>query len=203
MNYLHKVPKPESTKPKDRVRPFKKRKCNICPTRFLPFSSTQDCCSWQCALKKAAIDKKKKEKREHREKKESLKTLSEHKKELQTIFNNFIRERDKGLPCICCDKPMGEDKYGGQVDAGHYRSVGSAPHLRYVENNVHAQRKQCNNYGGGRAVDYRIGLIKRIGLEAVEQLEADQAPRQYTIEDIVRLKSEYRAKLKQLKASRK
>ncbi len=61
---------------------------------------------------------------------------------------------------------------GGAVDAGHYRSTGSADHLRFNESNCHAQRSDCNRFGAGRAVDYRIGLIDRIGLSAVESLEA-------------------------------
>jgi hypothetical protein len=85
------------------------------------------------------------------------------------------------------------------VDCGHYRSVGSAPHLRFTENNAHAQRKQCNQFGGGRAVDYRIGLIKRIGMEAVEQLEADQEDRKYSVQDLKEMKTMYLKLARELK----
>ena len=88
---------------------------------------------------------------------------------------------------------------GGGFDCGHYRSVGSAPHLRFDERNAHGQTKQCNRYGAGRAVDYRIGLIQRIGLEQVESLEADQTPKKYSIEDMKAIKDEYKRKLKELK----
>jgi hypothetical protein len=89
---------------------------------------------------------------------------------------------------------------GGGYDCGHYRSVGSAPHLRFDERNAHAQRKQCNRWGSGRAVDYRIGLIKRIGLEKVEALESDQTVKKYTIDDLKSIISAYKAKFKALKA---
>ena len=86
--------------------------------------------------------------------------------------------------------------------AGHYRSRGSAPHLRFNEDNVHAQRKQCNRYGSGNVVGYRLGLIERIGLEAVEALEADNAPRKYTAEDLKAIKADYTRKARELEKAR-
>jgi hypothetical protein len=74
--------------------------------------------------------------------------------------------------------------------------------LRFNEFNCHAQRKQCNRYGAGRAVDYRLGLIQRIGREVVEALEADDLARKYTIDELKAIKAEYKAKLKQLLADK-
>ncbi len=111
----------------------------------------------------------------------------------------YIRERDKAQPCICCGKELARDAVGGGYDCGHYRSVGSAPHLRFNEDNAHGQRKVCNRYGGGRAVDYRIGLIKRIGLARVESLEADNEPKKWDIEQLKEIKQYYNQKLKQLR----
>jgi hypothetical protein len=91
---------------------------------------------------------------------------------------------------------------GGRYDAGHYRSTGSASHLRFDEANCHAQRKQCNRYGAGRAVDYRIGLIKRIGLERVEALEASNSPRKWTREALIAIRETYQEKLNVLKRER-
>ena len=56
--------------------------------------------------------------------------------------------------------------------------------MRFDQRNAHAQLKHCNRYMSGRAVDYRIGLIHRYGLEMVEQLESDQVPRKYEIDDL-------------------
>lgn len=174
-------------------------KCKICRGLYKKFSINHKTDKPECALELVKRERAKKERRETRTQLAALKTRSEHLKELQAIFNLFIRERDKGKPCICCDRPMGDDRFGGSVDCGHYRSVGSAPHLRFNENNAHAQRKQCNSYGSGRAVDYRLGLIKKIGLLEVEKLEADQTPKQYTIEEIVALKAVYREKIKAIR----
>jgi hypothetical protein len=149
-------------------------------------------------LAKLKASKLRAERRQDREKKAGLKTRNDHIKEAQIVFNQYIRLRDQlaGHTCICCDQPL--DWSGNNVDAGHYRSRGSAPHMRFDERNVHAQTKRCNLYGAGRAVDYRIGLIKRIGLEAVEALEADQTPRKWTVAELAEIKATYRAKLKQL-----
>ena len=48
------------------------------------------------------------------------------------------------------------DKPGGEIDAGHYLSIGSAPHMRFIEGNVHAQRKSCNKPGGAKKLLLRV-----------------------------------------------
>lgn len=134
-----------------------------------------------------------------RARKEAIKTIPDYIKEAQIAFNAYIRARDADKPCICCGRPLGDGDVGGAFDCGHYRSTGSASHLRFNEDNAHAQRKQCNRWGAGRAVDYRIGLVARIGLEAVEALESDNAPRKWTREGLIEVRDTYRAKLKKLK----
>ncbi len=128
-----------------------------------------------------------------------MKSRADHLREAQQAFNAFIRERDRlaGYPCISSGRPL--DWNGNAVDAGHYRSTGAAPHLRFDERNCHAQSKQENRYLSGNAADYRIGLIARIGLAAVEALEADNTVRKYTVEDLKQIKATYRAKLLELK----
>src|SRR3546814_7971233 len=138
--------------------------------------------------------------REKREGRERLMTRSDWTKKAQIAFNKFIRLRDARKPCICCGKPLTDGALtGGGYDAGHYRSTGSAPHLRFIEDNCHAQRKQCNQWGAGRAVDYRIGLIARIGLARVEAIEADQPPRKHNIDELKAMTAKYRALANELK----
>jgi len=138
------------------------------------------------------------EKAETRQRKEALKRIPDYIKEAQIAFNAFIRARDAGKPCICCGQPLGTGEVGGAYDCGHYRSTGSAAHLRFHEDNAHAQRKVCNRWGAGRAVDYRIGLIARIGLEAVEALESSNQPHKWTREELKEITQTYRRKLKEL-----
>ena len=83
-------------------------------------------------------------------------------------------------------------------DAGHYRSTGSASHLRYHPDNCHAQCVHCNRWGAGKAVDYRIRLIRRIGPARVEELEADNTPHKWQREELIAVRDTYRAKLKDI-----
>lgn len=189
---------------------IKPKKCRApgCGQRFKPSLSTQKVCSMACAramakdpkLQKVAAKAITRQKRQDlQERREKLKTKGEHLQEAQQAFNAYIRERDRlaGYACISSGRPL--DWNGNAVDAGHYRSTGAAPHLRFDENNCHAQSKHDNRYLSGNVAEYRLGLIQRIGLTAVEALEADQAPRRYTIDDLKAIKAEYRAKIKQLK----
>ena len=184
---------------------LKQRKCKACHHPFTPARSTQTACGIDCAMQLAHEKKVKVAEcdrldtvRKDRVRKERLKTRRDWEKEAQTAFNAFIRARDKDMPCICCGLPLSAGDVGGAYDCGHYRSVGSAPHLRFHEDNAHAQRKQCNRWGAGRAVDYRLGLIARIGLARVEALEADQEPRKYTADELRAIRDLYRAKLREL-----
>ncbi|MGY2215695.1 recombination protein NinG [Pseudomonas sp. SDO558_S425] len=186
----------------------KPKKCKnpACGISFPPQRLGQAVCSSKCGLAIKDVNQAKArkslaqvERREIKIRKEKLKSRGEHMREAQQAFNEYVRTRDQaaGHPCISSGKPL--DWSGNAVDAGHYRSVGSAPHLRFDERNCHAQSKQDNRFLSGNAVDYRIGLIARIGQEAVDALEADQSVRKYSVEQIKDIKAKYRAMTRQLK----
>ena len=125
---------------------------------------------------------------------ESLKTRSDWMKDAQQVFNEFIRNRDKTEPCISCQR-----FHQGQYHAGHFVSVGSRPNLRFNEQNVHKQCAPCNNHLSGNIIQYRMNLIKKIGTEAVVQLETDFKPKKYTIDELKEIVQIYRKKVKMLK----
>jgi len=129
----------------------------------------------------------KKQRQDIRLRKEAIKTAGEYIKEAQASVNRYIRMRDHGRPCISCGSSP-EQKRGGSMDAGHYRSRGSAGHLRFNVLNIHAQCVKCNRFGSGNAVDYRLELIKRIGLDRVERIEQDNEYRKFTIDYLKRVK---------------
>ena len=191
---------------------IKPKKCKApgCGKHFKPAMTTQKVCSVSCALAVAKEPKAQKvaakaitrQKREDlKERREKLKSKGDHLREAQQAFNAYIRERDRleGHCCISSGRPL--DWNGNAVDAGHYRSVGSAPHLRFNEMNCNAQSKHDNRYLSGNVAEYRLGLIARYGLEAVEALERDQSVCRYTIEDLQAIKAKYRAKIKELRAA--
>ncbi|MDO9414487.1 recombination protein NinG [Pararhizobium sp.] len=186
----------------------KPKKCKnpACGISFPPQRLGQAVCSPKCGLAIKDVNQAKArkslaqvERREIKVRKEKLRSRGEHMREAQQAFNEYVRTRDQaaGHLCISSGKPL--DWSGNAVDAGHYRSVGSAPHLRFDERNCHAQSKQDNRFLSGNAVDYRIGLIARIGQEAVDALEADQSVRKYSVEQIKGIKAYYRAKTRELK----
>jgi hypothetical protein len=178
----------------------KPKTCSQCPREFYPRSSMHDVCSQRCAMKKINASKAK-ERAETKARLRALETIPELIRAAQKEFNAWVRARDEGEPCICCGR-RADDKNlltGSRWDAGHYRSTGSASHLRFNEDNCHRQLVSCNRHGAGRAVDYRIGLIKRIGLERVEALESNNAIHKWTADELRAIRDTYRAKARELK----
>lgn len=194
----------------DAVAKLRKRKCAVCRELFEPRSMTHKACKPECAEVVAAIQKKKEAERRakaeraaDKERREKNMKHGEWVAKAQAAFNGFIRERDRDQPCICCGSFDASDALtGGGWDAGHYISRGHAAHLRFDERNVHKQRKGCNRPGGTTRAKYRVGLIERIGLPAVLELEALEyvidTPKQ-TVDFLREIRDTYRAKLKALK----
>lgn len=197
-------------------KPPKSRKCAVkeCRAQFVPEKPFQTWCGpehgaviAQAKLAKqkqaqvaAAKRAKKSERANDAARGEKIKTLHQLIAEAQKEFNAWIRWRDRNQPCICCGKRFFDKSLtGGNVHAGHYRSTGSAPHLRFNEDNVHLQNAKCNLWGAGRAVDYRIGLIARIGLDRVEALETNNEIHKWTHDEVRAIRDEYRARLRKAK----
>lgn len=180
---------------------IRSKKCANCKDSFVPAKSFQSWCSIDCAvlIARAKEAKRKaqeatKERAQHAKAKEAIKGKAHHAKIAQAAFNAFIRERDKDHPCISCGR-----HHQGQYHAGHYRSVGSSPELRFEPLNVHKQCAPCNNHKSGNVVEYRINLVKKIGQQAVEWLEGPHEPKRYTIENLKEINVEYRNKLREIK----
>lgn len=192
---------------------FKRKLCKHCKGKLAEGEYIHQDCIEPYAEEEAAKAQRKAEKQskarakvervETAKRKQAIKTIPDLIKEAQKAFNAYIRERDRDKPCICCGLPLGAGEVGGAYDCGHYRSTGSASHLRFNEDNAHAQRKFCNRWGAGRAVDYRLGLVARIGLEAVEALESDNTPRKWQRQEMIDICAEYKQKLKDLQKKHK
>lgn len=155
-------------------------------------------CSVDCAVSLASMKKAKRERaaasadrKETKARLEKLKSKGQYIKDAQDEFNRYVRLRDMGKGCVSCGSTLTGSAVGGNTDAGHFRSRGSAPHLRFDERNCHGQCKRCNRYLSGNVAAYRVGLIARIGLVEVDALESDQAPRNHTIDDLKAIKAKY------------
>ena len=172
------------------------RKCLVCKDKFEPRNGNQLVCDFMCAKLYAQKQEAKRKKEEKQVLMEKLKTRSEHLKDLQKVFNQFIRIRDKSQPCISC----GTTKKHIQYHAGHYKSCGAYPSLRFTEDNCHKQCSTCNNILSGNIHEYRKNLIARIGVERVEALEqVGTEPLKLAIYEIQAMKEVYKNKIKQLK----
>ena len=159
------------------------RRCKQCrkkvPAESAFVTQLRAFCSFECLTQFTKSEKGRKtiaksSLAEMRERKQKLKTKSDYLKEAQAAFNAYVRARDHDKACISCGQ-WTDDRYGGGWDAGHYRSVGSAPHLRFNLHGCHKQCVKCNRYLSGNVAEYRKGLIDRIGIEKVEALEAMNA----------------------------
>lgn len=176
---------------------------STCKKRFICKSNHHRFCSAECVMAKGDENSEKVKKelkkkvwtKEKAELKEKLLTHKDYLKLLQTVFNTYIRLRDKGLPCISCGTTAKI-----QYHAGHYFSAGGHPNLRFAESNVHKQCVQCNNYLHGNLINYRPALELKIGHEEYEALCNNRdVPRKYSIPEIKDLIAYYKQKIKELK----
>ena len=179
----------------------KKCKNPACGISFPPQRLCQKVCSPKCGLAVKDVNQEKArkslaqiERREIKVRKEKLKSRADHLKDTQIAFNAWVRARDAELPCISCGR-----HHQGKYDAGHYRTVGSNPALRFEPLNCHRQCSPCNTQLSGNIVNYRIELVKRIGAEAVEWLEGPHEAKKYTVDELKAMTDEYRAKTRELK----
>lgn len=161
-------------------------KCKFCKkpdAKFKPVGKLSSYCDFDCfngqALKEAEKAKKRREKEERKDNKAAKEllnqTISHWRPKADKAFQLFCRLRDKGKPCISCGKYDHElkDVERFKWHGGHYRSKGAhgSDAVRYCEDNCHAQCARCNIRLSGNVTDYRIGLIKRIGIERVQAVE--------------------------------
>lgn len=175
-------------------------RCKHCNNKFEQYAfNNKFCKDIDCQVQKSLflVDKMRKQKikdinKDVKERKEKLKTTSDYLKEVQVIFNKWIRLRDAGDVCISCQKTAKKE------NAGHYRSVGSCPNLRFEPLNVHLQCEYCNTYQHGNLIPYRQNLIKKIGISSVEWLESHHEPKHYSKSDLMELKKKYRKLIKEL-----
>lgn len=168
------------------------------------------------ASKRAKIEKAEqvKERKADAVKRENLKSRGQWLKEAKTAVQRFRRleELALGSGCISCGRSQeevtGTDawKPGGAWDGGHFLSKGARPELALEPLNIWLQCKSCNAGSGKYArkgytvnASYRMNLIERIGIDSVEALESDHAPKNYSVDEIKAIKSYYTAKVKEIK----
>lgn len=176
---------------------MKPKICRECKFTFEPRNSLQICCNPVCALVYAKKKKATKVKKVHAKQKRDFYANDKpfRAKAAQKAFNAFIRARDTGQPCISCQR-----HHGGQYHAGHYKTAGGNPELKFEELNCHLQCAPCNNHLSGNIGEYRINLLDKIGAKNVDWLEGPHELKKYTASDYKEIESHYKNKLKDLES---
>ena len=171
------------------------KRCKHCKEKFTPmYSSLERVCKRQeckareySSAKPSAYCSKKS--------KPIKSTLKKTKESARIACHLYIRERDIGKLCPCCNKPLGEDYH-----AGHFIPSANNPKIRYDEDNIHGQRASCNLFEDGDSGDYEKNLRVRIGDERVDRLlENKGGVVKRTIEDYNIIEKYFKEKLRVLR----
>ena len=166
------------------------KQCKQCGEVFKPFNTLQVVCSAICALE---FNSKKEVDKRFKVMKSDSRSLIELRNLARVSFQIYIRQRDKDLPCISCNKS------DAKWDAGHYLKAEIYTKLIFNEDNVHKQCSYCNLQLAGNLIEYRKGLVKRIGINRVQELEdmADSSRSyKFTKEELITLAKNYKLKIK-------
>ena len=147
---------------------------------------------------KAEIKKKqkaKKKKHTARKKKLDENDLSKQLRLTQSAVNRLVMVINAGKPCFTCGNRNPFIKYC----AGHYKTVGAYPELRFNLKNINLQCNfHCNcNLSGNIAGTknsrgYRQGIIDDFGQERLDYLDGPHDSIKYTCQDLIAFRKEVR-----------
>ena len=205
--------------------PKKPRTCRVCRQVFQPYKIMQQVCGPDCAIKQAQAKRTKadriagiEDRKTVKARLQDLKTPKQKRSELIQETEKAVRDRrrteelKKGSGCISCGRSqqevVGTDgwKPGGAFDAGHYLGKGARPNLRLTPDNIWLQCKSCNagsskyaRKGATVSKQFRENLIKEIGLDRVEELDADDKARHWTDEELIEIRDTNKKLLKELR----
>ena len=178
----------------------KRRRCLYCKDYFDMTEMVKIKVGWFCChehIAQYAADRQRKQaektrKRAQVERKRQYRDndLRHQMKLCVEAVHAYVKYRDRFEPCISCGIEM------GKWDAGHYRSVGACKELRLYPLNIHKQCFQCNGPKGSNAVEYRIRLVRKIGLVMVERLEEANGVTKQNIDVIKGITAHYKPYIK-------
>lgn len=123
-----------------------------------------------------------------------LKTLAQFEAEAKKVFQKWVRMRDEGKECISCSNPNPKG-----FDAGHFKKAEIYSGVIFYERNVHAQCSKCNRFLGGNELNYREGLVKRYGLDFINELETyanETRNYKFTKDELIEIKKRYNEKIR-------
>jgi hypothetical protein len=167
------------------------RKCKYCLERYTPkYSSTEPCPKYECRLQHLEANVAKINRANKATARDSIKSYAQRLGEAKKVFQKWIRLRDKDKPCISCGSISST-----VWDGGHFKKAELYSGVIFHEYNVNIQCGKCNRFLGGNELNYRTGLIAKIGEEAVlnlEHLAEMSRMKKYTNEELEEIKLKYK-----------
>jgi len=126
-----------------------------------------------------------------------MKGVSKLIQELQTIFNAYIRERDKGLPCISCGDPY-------PSDAGHLFKKSTRPAMRFNPRACFLQCRKCNSLPDGNYEAMCKGIAQRYGTDYLTEViqtanESRKTDHKWSRSELQELINYFKSEIKNLK----
>lgn len=177
------------------MKPKREKTCPNCKEKFRPFNTFQAYClknecikAWNDSKRKS-VKRKAKIEFNHTDKKWL-------KNQARKNCHEYIRLRDKDLPCVSCGCYYNELNY---QQAGHFKNDGNHAMVRYHEDNIHGQCVRCNMHKSGEEKPYEVEIRKRIGDERVDHILAVAFDvKDYTIEELKEIAEKYKRMTKEL-----
>lgn len=167
------------------------RKCKYCLERYTPkYSTTEPCPKYECRLQHLEANVTKINRANKATAKDSIKSYAQRLGEAKKVFQKWIRLRDKDKPCISCGSISST-----VWDGGHFKKAELYSGVIFHEYNVNIQCGKCNRFLGGNELNYRTGLIAKIGEQAVlnlEHLAEMSRMKKYTNEELEEIKIKYK-----------
>lgn len=126
-----------------------------------------------------------------------MKSVAKLIQELQVIFNEYIRLRDKGKGCISCI-----DSYFS--DAGHLFKKSTRPAMRFNPMAVHGQCRACNSLPDGNYEAMCKGIAQRYGKEYLTEViqianESRKTDHKWSRSELQELINYFKSEIKNLK----
>ena len=167
------------------------RKCKYCLERYTPkYSTTEPCPKYECRLRHLEANTAKINRANKAIARNEIKSYAQRLGEAKKVFQRWIRLRDKDKPCISCGSISST-----VWDGGHFKKAELYSGVIFNEYNVNIQCGKCNRFLGGNELNYRTGLIAKIGEQAVlnlEHLAEMSRMKKYTNEDLEEIKLKYK-----------
>ena len=131
-------------------------------------NSMSKCCSLLCERKHRANLKKTNDEKVKvkKEKVKTKKAFSRSKlvKEADRVSSLYVRERDRGKPCITCWVEWNESHQNWHFASRRHLNT------RWIEKNQHGQCCKCNCWGAGEQYLYSVAIDRLYGEGTANQI---------------------------------